>query len=100
MTNINEIPAVLVFVGEYKQAASKVVIALCIGPGLCRIVYMDFREHLPTFMCVAQVHILDDAQKGAEDGSRTPRHRRWLWKNRPSVFLEAPTAHRDRREIR
>jgi hypothetical protein len=44
MTNINEIPAVLVFVGEYKQAASKVVLALCIGPGLCRIVDMDVRE--------------------------------------------------------
>jgi hypothetical protein len=35
--------------------------------------------------------------KGAEDGSRTPRHRRWLWKNRPSVPLEIPTAHRDQR---
>jgi hypothetical protein len=35
---------------------------------------MNFREHPPTFMCVVQVHILDDAQEGAEDGLRTPRH--------------------------
>jgi hypothetical protein len=26
------------------------------------------------FMCVVQVHILDEAQEGAEDGLRTLRH--------------------------
>jgi hypothetical protein len=25
---------------------------------------LSFREHLPTFMCAVQVHILDDAQEG------------------------------------
>jgi hypothetical protein len=29
----------------------------------------DLREGLPTFICVVQTHILDDA-RGAEDGSR------------------------------
>jgi hypothetical protein len=48
-----------------------------IGPGLCRILYMDFREHLPIFLFVVWVNNLDGAQ-GAEHGSRTPRHRRWL----------------------
>src|SRR5215211_5589950 len=30
----------------------------------------NLRESLPTFICVVQVHILDDAQEGAEDGLR------------------------------
>jgi hypothetical protein len=42
------------------------------GPELCRIrlwtsenpTKVKFAEHLPTFMCVVQVHILDDAQGG------------------------------------
>jgi hypothetical protein len=31
------------------------------------------REHLPTFIYVVQIHILDDAQEGTGDGLRTPR---------------------------
>jgi hypothetical protein len=31
---------------------------------LCTILQMDFREFFPTFMCVVQAHILDDAHGG------------------------------------
>jgi hypothetical protein len=45
-----------------------------IGAGLCGMLEMNFLERLSTFRCVVRVHILDDAQKRAEDGWRTPRH--------------------------
>src|SRR5215217_3297831 len=57
---------------------------------------LDLRERLPTFICVVQTHILDDA-RGAEDGSRTPAAQ-WLSRNSPSAPMETPTANRDRRE--
>ena len=54
----------------------------------------------PTFICAVQVHILDYAQEG----------RGWLENASPlkmaveelplGLLLEAPTAHRDRRETR
>jgi hypothetical protein len=40
---------------------------------LRRLRSISFRERIPTFMCVVQAHILDDAH-GAEDGLRIPRH--------------------------
>jgi uncharacterized MAPEG superfamily protein len=43
-----------------------------------RKAWRNFREHLPTFIWAVQVHILDGTPKGAEDGLRRPRHRRWL----------------------
>jgi hypothetical protein len=40
-----------------------------------RISYMRSSQNTsPTFIRVVQAHMLDDAQKGAEDGLRTPRH--------------------------
>ena len=50
----------------------------------------------PTFICVVQTHILDDAH-GAEDGLRMLAAR-WLSRNSPSAPMETPTADRDRRE--
>ena len=50
---------------------------------------MNFVEHLPTIMCVSSSYISwMMPKKGAEDGSRTPRHGRWLWKNQPLGPLE------------
>src|SRR5829696_6187787 len=43
-----------------------------------RKAWRNFRERLPTFIWAVQVHILDGTPKGAEDGLRRPRHRRWL----------------------
>jgi hypothetical protein len=55
-----------------------------------------FGESFPTFICVVQTHILDDAH-GAEDGLRMLAAR-WLSRNSPSAPMETPTADRDRRE--
>jgi hypothetical protein len=35
-----------------------------IGAGICKILDMNFGEFLPTFMCVVQARILDDAHGG------------------------------------
>ena len=32
--------------------------------GLCRVMVLNFGEFLPTFMCVVQARILDDAHEG------------------------------------
>jgi hypothetical protein len=53
---------------------AKVECPQCRAAGSCGILDMDFGECPPTFMCVVQGHILNDAQKGAEDGLRMPRH--------------------------
>ena len=67
------------------------------APGL-RLTHkaFDLRESLPTFICVVQTHILDDA-RGAEDGLRRMLAARWLSRNSPSTPMETPTANRDRR---
>jgi hypothetical protein len=45
--------------------------------------YVSQNTSLPLY--VSSRYISWMAPKGVEDGLRMPRHRRWLWKNRPSA---------------
>src|SRR5215216_6088368 len=58
----------------------------------------DLREGLPTFICVVQVHILDDAQGGRGWLEKAGLLPQWLSRNCPSASVEVLTANRDRRE--
>src|SRR5215216_5765006 len=58
----------------------------------------DLREGLPTFICVVQIHILDDAQGGRGLLEKAGLLSQWLSRNCPSASVEVLTANRDRRE--
>jgi hypothetical protein len=57
-----------------------------------------FRENLPTFMCVVQAPILDDAQEGSRGWLEKASPRKMAVEELPLGFpTETFTAYRDRR---
>jgi hypothetical protein len=57
---------------------------------------MNFVEHTPTFMCVVQESILDDAQGGRGWLENAPQFGMAVEELPLGPFMEVPTANRDR----